>query len=323
MSRGSNDPPYGGQPEPNHEEIWEQTGTLDPDWSTEAVGAVDRQSGDVLSDEWGSDTGDDARQGSDPTIETGVHMALDPRLLSDDSGWTTEEQGDGTARDTGEWGGSQQSAEWEPQRLQEDPVERSGAFLGAGWRSDAQDEEEERPRRNKGLLMVAAVTAITATAGGWLLFASLEDTGTDCPAGAQCATVGRADPLPTAVDDAELPEEPLPETATPEETTPVPTQPATPEPSTADPVQTREVRQPSTRETEPKAEPTRSRPSDTTEGDRDLRSPLQLQDGQETEQDTQDTQVTTEQVPQVTEAPEPPPQEERKPGGLLGWLFGR
>ncbi|SDR12408.1 hypothetical protein [Thermostaphylospora chromogena] len=357
MSRGSNDPPYGGHVDPNHEEIWEQTGALDPDWSAEAAGAPERRSGDVLSDGWGPDAEDGAKSGSEPAIETGVHMALDPRMLENEREWTEGErwspesgrpeaalQGSGEenpAGETGEWGRPADIDDWDRAATTGEDSTTSGtgdgAFLGAGWRNSDEQDEEERPRRGKMLLLATAAAVVTATAGGWLLFSSLGDSGEACPSGSNCTSVGRSDPLPTGVDatteepldEAEETEEPEeiddsePEATPTASLTPRPVssiQQGRPEavPETSRPSATREPEPRPTRETqEPEKRPERDRPTTS--------EPKNDNDIKPPENDNSfpDEPIDTRRPDpdeRITEIPTTPEEPEEKNCGLFGWF---
>lgn len=355
MSRGSNDPPYGGHVDPNHEEIWEQTGALDPDWSAEAAGAPERPKGDVLSDGWGPKAEDGAKSGSEPAIETGVHMALDPRMLENEREWTEGErwspessrpdaarQEEIAAGDTGEWGRAADADDWERTTTAGEGAMASGsgdgAFLGAGWRNSDDPDEEERPRRSKMLLLATAAAVVTATAGGWLLFSSLGDSNEACPSGSNCTSVGRSDPLPTGVDTAtEEPLEEADETGAPEETDePEPEATATTAPLTPQPVS-------SVRQERPQSVPETSRPSATRQPDsrppRETDEPEQRPEREQptTSEPKNDNNIkppkNDDSFPEdpidtrrpdpderITEIPTVPEEPQEKNCGLFGWF---
>ncbi|WP_158578542.1 hypothetical protein [Spongiactinospora rosea] len=336
MSRGSQDPSYGGHREPDHEEIWEQTGALDPDWSADAAGSPERGDGDVLSDGWETDAEEEPAPESDDNlhIKTGVHMALDPRLMSDDREWTEGERWDDGAdqpkeweNESREWEKTHHADDWEPGEDGPGTEERRG-FLGAGVRHqhdyDEPDlaEDEERPRRGKGLLLIAAGAVVAATAGGWMLFASLGDSSDPCTSAATCASVGR--PAPTAAPATTSAEPTLEEAEEPLDPTVTPTA----EVSTTSP--TRGAEQVAT---QPTAEPTRTgeaRPSPTRTG-RTSHAPRPEAEEPEERPKPQESSVpkpkTTTSVPlpppSKSQAPPPPPEKEKEKenGGLLDWLF--
>jgi hypothetical protein len=336
MSRGSNDPSYGGHLEPNHEEIWEQTGALDPVWSAEAVNGPEQANGDVLSDGWDRESDDaldpEPEAVPDPGIETGVHMALDPRLMSDDHEWTEGERWDDrAAQEPEEWDKSQQTDDWDNDAhvAAADP-EQSKPFPGAGWRETSYEEEEEdegRKRKSKGLLLAAAVTVVTATAGGWMLFASLGDSSDrSCPQGSQCASVGQVGDTPAdavteepPVEDTILPSEP---DATPTETGLETTQPTHLQQPAPTSTANRPTQHPSERPTATRSRP----PAEPTDPGETQEPKFEETDRPEPEQpNPSPTKAPPTKAPPSTQAPPPPPPPEKKEdegGGLLDWLFG-
>ncbi|GIH71835.1 hypothetical protein [Sphaerimonospora thailandensis] len=235
-------------------------------------------------------------------------VTSDGDLLSAD--WTREHGRDRAPAEHDEYGEADGAAGHEDHDERDDPK----GFLGAGWRGQG-DPEEFGERRRGGVLLrvagvgvavVAAIWALSAWAGG----PSESCTG-DCTAKApvMSSPAVSAEPIDESVAD------PVPtETTTPAQT-PSPIVRLGTAPTSGPAVTPTAKATPARR---PPVSPTASHPA--------------VIEPQSSEKTTEPTAPPVSSVPsdpppatgEATSAPEPPPTQEpedRRRGGLLGWLF--